>query len=103
MGYLEGFNVALKFMSAKVLVSLAFLQSLVLLVPPFSLLSQTRQKLFYASAMCFECFLISIFHLAAWSKRERWFQESELRAAALLEKDDERGAYESMPTREFAR
>jgi len=55
--YLEGFNIAQKFLSAKILVSLAFLQQMVLLVPPCSLLSETRQKLLYASAMCLECFL----------------------------------------------
>merc|ERR1712025_1160145 len=69
--YLHGYNAAKKFMSAKVLVSLAFLQSLVLLMPPFSLLSETRQKLLYASTMCFECFLISIFHLVSSDLRYR--------------------------------
>jgi len=77
--YLHGYNAGMKFMSAKVLVSLAFLQWLVNdLLSFFSLLSETRQKLLYASTMCFECFLISIFHLTAWSARERWFRDSEL-------------------------
>jgi len=86
--YLHGYNAAKKFMSAKVLVSLAFLQSLVMLLPPFSLLSETRQKLLYASTMCFECFLISIFHLTAWSTRERWFWESELAPVDLEHHDN---------------
>lgn len=64
-------------MSAKVLVSLAFIQTLAMQLPPFSLLSETRQKLLYASTTCFECFLISIFHFTAWSAKERWFLESE--------------------------
>ena len=38
---------------------------------------ETRQKLLYASVLCFECFLISIFHLGAWSAKEKWFGESE--------------------------
>merc|ERR1719421_1077624 len=44
--YLHGYNAGMKFMSAKVLVSLAFLQWLVNdLLSFFSLLSETRQKL----------------------------------------------------------
>ena len=97
--YLRGFNAERKFWSAKVLVSLAFLQSLAMVLPPFSLLSETRQKLLYASTLCFECFLISVFHLVAWSSKETWFSESESFNESFIEFDEfETDDYISMNT-----
>lgn len=71
---LQEFSPFLKFWGVKVLVSIAFLQTLVLLImPPFSGWSETRQNIFYASMLCLECFLISLFHLKSWAPRESWY------------------------------
>lgn len=75
--YMHGFHISRKFFSAKVLVSLAFMQALVMKMPPFAYMSEVRQKLLYSSALCIECFLISLLHLTAWSSTETWFQETE--------------------------
>lgn len=71
---LEEFSPFLKFWGVKVLVSIAFLQTLALLViPPFTSWSETRSNIFYASVLCLECFLISVFHLRAWGPQETWY------------------------------
>jgi hypothetical protein len=95
--YLEKVNPNTKFLTVKVLVSLAFLQrgffqGLVTLngympeflqnfsknVPfLFQLLefSPTEFELFYASVIVFECFLIALVHHWAWSSKEAWYDE----------------------------
>lgn len=70
---LVAFRPAAKFWSTKVLVSIAFLQSLALYVPPLNGLSVTEQLLFYASALCLECFLVSLLHWIAWAPEEPWY------------------------------
>lgn len=64
-----------KFWGTKIIVSIAFLQSMVLWVlPPFSWWSQVRQNLFYASLLCLECFLVSLLHLKAWGHDQIWYE-----------------------------
>lgn len=63
--FLSMFSPSKKFWSAKVLVSLAFMQTCLLFLPPFSNWSETKQNIFYSSLICIECFFISLFHLAA--------------------------------------
>jgi len=75
--FLALFSPSKKFWSAKVLVSLAFMQTLLLFAPPFNMWSETKQNIFYSSLICIECFFISIFHLAAWHHSEEWYQEGE--------------------------
>jgi len=74
---LQEFSPFLKFWGVKVLVSIAFLQTLFLMVvPPFMSWSEVRSNIFYASALCLECFLISVFHLCAWRPREGWYRST---------------------------
>lgn len=75
--FLSMFNPSRKFWSAKVLVSLAFMQTCLLMLPPFSSWSQTCQNLFYSAAICCECFFISLFHLMAWNSNEKWYKDLE--------------------------
>jgi len=70
---LEEFRPAGKFWSTKILVSIAFLQSLLLYVPPFNNLSTTEANLFYASMLCVECFGVSLLHWFAWPSDEGWY------------------------------
>lgn len=69
---LEDFRPSAKFWSTKILVSIAFMQSLLLYVPPLSYLSVTEKDLFYSSALCLECFGVSLLHLVAWVPGESW-------------------------------
>lgn len=72
---LEDFGTFLKFWGTKVLVSVAFLQYLALeAIPPFSRWTETRRSLLYCSLLCFQCFLVSIMHLSAWSPDEGWYK-----------------------------
>jgi hypothetical protein len=75
--FLSMFSPSKKFWSAKVLVSLAFMQTCVLFLPPFSSWSVTKQNILYSSLICIECFFISLFHLVAWHHSEEWYQEGE--------------------------
>jgi len=71
---LEEFQPFWKFWGTKIIVSIAFLQSMALCVlPPFSWWSSTRQRLFYASLLCLECFLVSLMHLKAWGHDQEWY------------------------------
>jgi len=72
--HLTGFNTTRKFWSTKVLVSIVFMQQILLGVPPLANLSLTRKKLAHASFLCFECFIISIAHFKSWSCEERWYK-----------------------------
>merc|ERR1739848_750611 len=72
--FLESFHPSAKFWSTKILVSLAFLQSLILAVlPPFSHWTESRTNLFYASVLCTECFFLALLHLKAWDRNEGWY------------------------------
>merc|ERR1712228_471387 len=73
--FLSAFSPARKFWSAKVLVSLSFMQKIVLSCPPFLYWSETKQNLLFSSVICFECFLIAIFHMLAWQHQESWYKE----------------------------
>jgi len=75
--FLTMFSPSKKFWSAKVLVSLAFMQTILLFAPPFNMWSEPKQNIFYSSLICIECFFISLFHLAAWHHSEDWYQEGE--------------------------
>jgi len=70
---LKEFRPSGKFWSTKILVSLAFLQSLLLYVPPLNTLSVTESNLFYASMLCLECFGVSLLHWVAWNPQEGWY------------------------------
>lgn len=84
--HLSEFHPFWKFWGTKMLVSIAFLQSMALVViPPFCWWSKTRVNLFYAALLCFECFIVSIVHLQAWGHDQRWY----LGATSFLPSDDE--------------
>jgi len=71
---LKEFYPALKFWGTKILVSLAFLQSILIsmFLTPRGW-SEIQSNLFYSSALCLECLLIAIFHLKGWSADEVWY------------------------------
>jgi len=71
---LEEFRPAYKFWGTKVLVSLAFLQSILISVflTPRGW-SVVQSNLFYAAALCLECFLIALFHMVGWGANEEWY------------------------------
>lgn len=79
------FSPGLKFLSTKVLVSLAFMQSLILSVPPFSGWSPTGQNMFYASLLCVECFFVALLHVKAWPAKEDWYHDEEVKRASIVE------------------
>lgn len=73
--YLIDFSPIWKFLGTKIIVTIAFLQSMALAAcPPFCWWSYTRSNLLYASLLCIECFLISVVHLYAWRADEAWFE-----------------------------
>lgn len=71
---LDEFNPSPKFWGTKILVSLAFLQSILISVflTPRGW-SVVQSNLFYAAALCLECFLISLFHIKGWNADEVWY------------------------------
>jgi len=71
---LEEMRPAMKFWGTKILVSLAFLQSILisLFLTPRGW-SVIQSNLFYSSALCLECLLIAIFHIKGWSAEEKWY------------------------------
>merc|ERR1712048_673188 len=75
---LQEFKPFLKFWGTKILVSFAFIQEIlvVLPIPPFSTMSDVHSKLFYSTALCYECFFVSLLHMHAWSPFESWYHES---------------------------
>ncbi|CAJ1355843.1 unnamed protein product, partial [Effrenium voratum] len=73
--HLREFSPIWKFLGTKIIVTIAFLQSMALAsCPPFCWWSYTRANLLYASLLCIECFLISVVHLYAWSAEESWYE-----------------------------
>lgn len=74
---LQHFRPRWKFWGTKVLVSIAFLQSLVFMLPiaPFKHMSKVQANLAYSTVLCYECFFISILHLYAWHAHEPWYKE----------------------------
>jgi len=75
---LEEFKPSYKFWGTKILVSLAFLQSILISVflTPRGW-SVIQSNLFYAAALTLECFLICLFHLKGWSADEEWYGDLE--------------------------
>jgi len=70
------FNPSPKFWGTKILVSLASIQSIVLL--PLTLFcgwSTIQEDLLYACILCFECLVIALFHFKAWGAKEAWLEE----------------------------
>lgn len=64
-----------KFWSTKIMVSIAFIQEVVLsIIVRFSrdTLSELQEKLVYSSLICYEVFFVSLFHLYAWPEDEPW-------------------------------
>lgn len=72
--FLHEFQPSLKFWGTKILVSLAFLQSILisLFVTPRGW-SEIQSNLLYSSALCLECLLIAIFHVKGWGADEEWY------------------------------
>lgn len=81
---LKAFSPVQKFWSAKVLVSLCFLQKSLLLLPPFSYWSGTQQNLLFSSLITFECFVIALFHRHAWDHTEQWYGKDTARGKSLV-------------------
>jgi len=76
---LKEFHPALKFWGTKILVSLAFLQSILISIflSPNGW-SIIQSNLFYSSILCLECLLISIFHIKGWDAGEKWYGDYEI-------------------------
>lgn len=76
---LEEFKPAYKFWGTKILVSLAFLQSILISVflTPRGW-SEIQSNLMYSSCLCLECLLIAIFHIKGWSAEEAWYDDYDL-------------------------
>jgi hypothetical protein len=73
---LEAFKPFLKFWSAKILVSIAFLQS-ILLIPLQNVWSSTQANLFYSAMLCYECLIVALMHQCAWPVDEDWYRAEE--------------------------
>jgi len=76
---LEEFKPSFKFWGTKILVSLAFLQSILISVflTPRGW-SEIQSNLMYSSCLCLECLLIAIFHIKGWNADEEWYGDYEL-------------------------
>lgn len=84
---LKEFYPALKFWGTKILVSLAFLQSILIsmFLTPRGW-SEIQSNLFYSSALCLECLLIAIFHIKGWSADEIWYGDYDITLSAKTAK-----------------
>lgn len=74
--WLEQFEPKWKFVGAKILVSIAFLQTFILqlvLVDLLGILSVEQQKLAYSSLITIQCFPIALLHAKAWDHRADWY------------------------------
>jgi len=71
------FRPFLKFWGTKILVSIAFLQTIVfnLPVPPFRHMSSLQMNVTYSTLICYECLLISLLHMYAWRADEDWYRD----------------------------
>lgn len=76
---LRAFKPFWKFWATKVLVTFAFLQQALfyLPMPVFRDLSDLQTRLVYSTAMCYECFLVSLLHLYSWKPDEEWYNTNE--------------------------
>lgn len=78
--FLHDFQPTWKFWGAKILVSIAFIQTFVLqtlLVDTFKILSEPQQKLFYSALITWECLPIALLHLYAWKHDAEWYSSPE--------------------------
>jgi hypothetical protein len=86
---LHEFCPSYKFWGTKILVSLAFLQSILisLFLTPAGW-SEIQSNLMYSSMLCLECLLIALFHIKGWSADEVWYGDYEMKrmSVAGLEK-----------------
>jgi len=83
---LHDFKPAPKFWGTKILVTIAFMQSIVLMVvPPMSYLSEVRRNLLYSTCLTIECFVIALMHLSAWNSDESWYVQNEPAATPRVE------------------
>jgi hypothetical protein len=100
--FLHNFSPSAKFWGTKILVTLAFMQSLLLMViPPFSSWRPTYVNLFYATVLCFECFIIALLHIKAWDADESWYGDSdssELHQRLLLDKETDNNTAQARTT-----
>lgn len=69
------FNAVTKFLSAKILVSIVFIQDIIFSFVLASAFSQTTKYLFQSSLLCFECFCLAILHCFAWRTTESWVND----------------------------
>eukprot|EP00929_Paragymnodinium_shiwhaense_P071822 TRINITY_DN36476_c0_g2_i1.p1 TRINITY_DN36476_c0_g2~~TRINITY_DN36476_c0_g2_i1.p1 ORF type:complete len:505 (-),score=60.65 TRINITY_DN36476_c0_g2_i1:290-1804(-) len=84
--FLQRFGTMWKFWCVKILVSIAFIQSVSLrVVPPMCWWTTTRANLFYSSLLCVECFVISLCHVYAWGPYEDWYSSAHTEAAISME------------------
>jgi len=76
---LEEFKPSFKFWGTKILVSLAFLQSILISIflTPRGW-SEIQSNLMYSSCLCLECLLIAIFHIKGWNASEIWYGDYEM-------------------------
>lgn len=73
---LGDFNPFLKFLSVKILVSIAFMQKGALrLIGTVGLLTLTELELelFYSTLLVFECLVLTLMHKFAWGAQETWY------------------------------
>ena len=69
-----------KFWGAKILVTLAFLQTFILkiiFVDVLQLLSKEQEMLLYSSLVCIECLPIALLHCKAWRHTSSWYRDRE--------------------------
>jgi hypothetical protein len=76
---LANFGPFLKFWGTKILVSIAFLQTIVFMipVPPFKDLTIVQSNVTYSTLICYECLVIALLHMYAWKCDEAWYRYSD--------------------------
>lgn len=76
---LEGFYPWWKFLSCKILVSLAFLQEGICLLPMpgVGVMNDTMANMFYAACLCYESFVVSMICTQAWPSNEDWYTDAD--------------------------
>eukprot|EP00930_Biecheleria_cincta_P042919 TRINITY_DN29530_c0_g1_i1.p1 TRINITY_DN29530_c0_g1~~TRINITY_DN29530_c0_g1_i1.p1 ORF type:complete len:131 (-),score=6.94 TRINITY_DN29530_c0_g1_i1:44-409(-) len=78
---LNNFGPFLKFWGTKILVSIAFLQTLIFMLPVFRDMSTVQTNLTYSTLICYECLGISLLHMHAWKANEEWYKDGLLSSA----------------------
>eukprot|EP00927_Polykrikos_kofoidii_P071931 TRINITY_DN6810_c0_g6_i1.p1 TRINITY_DN6810_c0_g6~~TRINITY_DN6810_c0_g6_i1.p1 ORF type:complete len:501 (+),score=79.92 TRINITY_DN6810_c0_g6_i1:128-1630(+) len=71
--FLTTFGPFWKFLGTKVIVSIAFIQTLLLYLPVFDHLSETKKHLVYSSLLTYECLLVAVICVFAWRPDEAWY------------------------------